>query len=487
METQRLRNWPRIGIFLLLALGAAVLWALVMGWAVSLGAVRRAQVYENLEIDLKGEPRIASQLQWPTWQKLATRTLDGKPASESPVLHAAGFYHPPSKRVWGEGPPNWNYDRLVTLEGGRNDVNSPSVWFLIVDASEAGRGYLAGYDKLSKMNVGYIGRRGLVRAVPPESDQFVVGRIAGRTTEVVLARESGAQPEHYFYLFDEDRVVEVRLRQPLVRTIATLPSAYAMGTVIVPSGDAEDAVEELASREPKPRNGFVDSRVVVATDAGASMIEPTTGDRVEFELPAALLEAPAFTLFVVSSDSAILSYNPEPMNPFINRLLWLRPDGPPIREETVELAGYEPSNNRLEAAVASAIVPVPALMGAAAFALIPYGMVSSGQASSFADGLQKTLSDFWPGGLGLAVVSAALALSVLRKERNDCRPHPGWMAGFVFALGVPAFLAYLANRRPEPTGACPACGRVVPKARTACARCGGDFPAPALKGTEVFA
>jgi predicted amidophosphoribosyltransferase len=34
---------------------------------------------------------------------------------------------------------------------------------------------------------------------------------------------------------------------------------------------------------------------------------------------------------------------------------------------------------------------------------------------------------------------------------------------------------------------CPACGAAVPQRRDACAACRKPFPAPTLKGTEVFA
>ena len=53
--------------------------------------------------------------------------------------------------------------------------------------------------------------------------------------------------------------------------------------------------------------------------------------------------------------------------------------------------------------------------------------------------------------------------------------------------GLPALLSYFtASGRPE-LERCPACGRAKPLSGLQCARCGAEVPAPAPKGTEIFA
>jgi hypothetical protein len=57
----------------------------------------------------------------------------------------------------------------------------------------------------------------------------------------------------------------------------------------------------------------------------------------------------------------------------------------------------------------------------------------------------------------------------------------------VLLFGVLAFVGFLLHRRWPVREPCPACHARSARDREACSECGAAFPAPGLKGIEIFA
>jgi hypothetical protein len=87
------------------------------------------------------------------------------------------------------------------------------------------------------------------------------------------------------------------------------------------------------------------------------------------------------------------------------------------------------------------------------------------------------------------LLAAGLAILCYRRQvryRGSRSERIVWPL-FVLALGLPGWVAYRFCRTWPVLETCSACGVGVPRDRGECAHCEADFPAPALKGTEVFA
>jgi hypothetical protein len=100
--------------------------------------------------------------------------------------------------------------------------------------------------------------------------------------------------------------------------------------------------------------------------------------------------------------------------------------------------------------------------------------------------IEKSAQEAWPGLAMLGVVCIVLAWLCYRRQRAFGMPWTGAWVAFVLLVGVPGYLGYLAHRRWPARLACPNCGRLAPRDRSACLHCGREFPAPALTGKEVF-
>ena len=103
--------------------------------------------------------------------------------------------------------------------------------------------------------------------------------------------------------------------------------------------------------------------------------------------------------------------------------------------------------------------------------------------------IETDLKQSWP--WILAVLALSIALAAIAWRQADAfglstRERIVW-AGFVLLLGVPAFAGFWLHRRWPVRERCPHCQARSPRDRDACAACGEAFPAPVLRGNEIFA
>ena len=162
------------------------------------------------------------------------RTLDGEPRTDPSTLWTASLGGEPR-------PPGlasaclvlrlqWMYDQEQEPSRARFGMRSPM---------GQGRLHFEAYDLLSRMLVGYIGRKGFSVAKPAVDDRFdlghpiVAGRIAGWAwrNDTYSARSfgiplRGQRNRGRSIVIDEGQVLEVDPRKRMVRTIIEEGDAF---------------------------------------------------------------------------------------------------------------------------------------------------------------------------------------------------------------------------------------------------------------------
>jgi hypothetical protein len=484
-------RWPWVVQLLLIALGFAVLWGMAVvyvdayfqRWA----PARR--ISESLQSREDGEAIIATHAHYAPAQLLPSRTLDGAivPADTELLTIGGEWFARNNERLYTLSE-SWLF-RIARLNSSRQDGD---VWWLIRDASDEGLTYLAGFDRDTRLPIGFVGRRGLRSDVPPESELFALGNmIIYSPLEAQFQRDAESPYERYVYLLDGDQLQEINLRTRKVRTVAELPGALSVAVVGVPLPASEDVNEdedgerpEVANRDNSRRNAV--SRVAVWLGDRIVMIDPMSDTRSDFPLPAEVRDAHGFYLHMIDADQSVILMTPDRSNPFRNRILWLTAGGETTRDETVELARYYTKSERENAALAGLAVPVPALF-AGIVAWVAVASAVQGETQETFIEFAQIMNDAWPAVIAVALVCLAFAAFVYWQERRRGGAHALAWSVTAFCLGLPGLIAYLVERRPTALGRCDACGQPAPRNRPACTRCGQEFPRPRLLGTEVFA
>jgi hypothetical protein len=459
--------------------------------------LRDSGVSESLRIREDGEAVISSYVvHGSTFRQFPDRTLDGQPVLQGngedvgalqalqghgDYIGAVAFWRPLAYDVF---PPSrgahWRR-RVLQLN---HDRNEDVTWWMVRDASDEGRAYLAGYSLSTSLPVGYIGRRGFYSVVPPRSEQFATGRMElNQWLDVGVQRDSDSRYERCIYLLDEDRLQEIQLRTHAVRTVAEIPDALSIAVVGMPlSADDTESDMEIANQR---RNTV--TRVAAWVGDQLAMIDPASGKRVDLALPDELGLSSRFDLYFVDANQSVVVSYPDEQNPYRQRVTWLGRDGQPTREETVELAGRREPTPRERAAAFGFVIPAPALLAIGLVWVSPSAMLQHGSAASYWQAVAKTVDASWPVIVIMTAACGAAALFVYWQERRRGGVHALAWSATAFCLGLPGLVAYFAERRTAPLGCCDACGRSAPRNRPACTRCGHDFARPRLLGTEVFA
>jgi hypothetical protein len=484
----------QLGLFVVLTVGAALAWGVAAGffatlWETHLSSARRITVYENLSVDYDGTPLISAySYAGNRYQQLPYRTLDGETVEAETIQELSPGFLPSKPQPWRghDGPRQWS-GRLSSASDGRP---APTLWMLVRDATDEGLTYLAGYDAVSQLCVGYIGREGFRGETPAQDEQFALGPEAlnyyrGAHFAGAGLGGIGRQPDNegvlktwLVFLIDGDRVAEVDLRKRSVRTLMESPDLVSLSLIYRPL-----AGEGAAGSA----DGKVGGRLAVRLSDRIVIINPTGEDRSTFPLPEALRQAKSMSAYQISDDELLLVRGGD--NPYsrVHELTWLDGQGKVTRERSVKLAGHGPGSDREAATIAVAVVPMPGVITPLLAGPAAWSKLQFEQAKDYRDALAQIVRAGWPPYVLLLAVCAGAAWWVVRRQREHAWPHTGVWCAAVFLTGVPGLVAYLIEHRREARAACPACGRVVPRKRESCAACGGAFPEPRLTGVEVFA
>jgi hypothetical protein len=478
--------WPRWVLLVILAIGVAVVWGVAAGMVISqLEANSGVDGYESLSVRADGEPVIdAYSTAGGVYRDLPPRDLDRRilPGPKQVPLAPAQLAAGPDQRRWFNGPVTWP-ERLIGLVD--HDSIELAQWFLIHDGLQEGRVYLQGFDEQSRLTVGYIGRDGFRLSPPAPAQQFEVGPplTYGRSHAVVTGDHSQFGMEGNVndvsrlcvYVLDRQKILEINLRDRTVKELyahADLRS-IAIATQPQTGDDRPPIANRLVARLP--------DRLVA--------LNPANGEKVEYVLPEKFRSAKSLTAYLVDPQQILIqSWEKDGhMGSRPVTLVWVDAAGEITKERTVELAGFQPQSDREMAAWFTLGIPSPLAFAAMTLLLAPLGSLATHGLAGYQEAVQKIFVAAWPVGLVLLVACLIAAWLVVRWQRQYDRSHTALWAVTVFVLGVPGLLAYMIYYGFPRRVPCPACGQPTPQRRDACAACRAPFPAPALKGTEVFA
>jgi hypothetical protein len=531
----RNHTWRKLLSAFIVALGAGVVWALAAAWGGNLVSALSSggdRVSENLQIAADGTPVIAVQSYGATTQvALSRRTLDGKPWPSDYESWLNGAYletrHLPPGIV--NIPLQWSgyYQRVVTGSDGKEP---PTAWYVIRDAAPEGHAYLVGFDPLSKLRVGYLGKQGFRLSAPPQADQFVLPRGSPWPLSRYVTSTQYLEPRRlatFYNLYSDQRIApwlvfiidgqdlwEIDLRARTARVALQAQGAVSFSSLTtpektllappvepeaardtkVPARLAAFAMQETytiaqvlppaAAQADKPKLAMA---MAIRGDDRVTFFDQPTGNHWEFALPK---DVPNETLQVywLNVNQILVVYTQGYWaGGTINHLLWTNAAGELQRRERVELAGYVPESRHKTAWKVSGAAPVPigwligVLIGA------PLVLLQLNEADDYNAAFSQAIDAAWQPWIAVLLIGAALAWITIRLQRKYRRPATGLWTAFVFLLGIPGFAAYwLEHLRPN-VEKCAQCGQVVPRDRDTCAACDAPFPAPSPVGTEIFA
>lgn len=505
----RTQTGPRICSALVIALAAGIAWGFVTVWCgyivyQFLGTTE--QVYESVQVAGDGTPVIQSYTA-PRYQDQTYRTLDGQPYD--PVnqqwLTAAssqGARRPPRLYDW---PITWSQ----RVAGISDMQRHPVSWYFVRDAAPLGHAYFVGFDELSRMRVGYIGRQGFRRAMPPQDEWFDVGprlidwqgqalvstsyiQPGNRAYEYQVEGESMRIKPWKAFVIDGNRLVEIDLRTHTVRTLYESPDIRSVVVVTEPPASAktQPAPENPPDADdpdalPKAPDPLL-SRLALRLADRIVVLDPPTGNKREFILPESLRERPIET-YILGADELLVQTWPKERSTGIIDLTWVKPDGAIARQQTLTLASAAPESERAASLMAAGVAPVPLGWLTVLTIVAPVEMLQSNDVATYSAGLAKSFGFGWPGLLVVIAVAVVLAWVTYRLQRKYRRPATGAWTALVLLLGVPGFIAYWLEHHRTKLESCKACGEIIPRDRDDCAACNAQFPTPSLVGTEIFA
>jgi hypothetical protein len=533
MTARRNGIWRAVVAATVIAVGLAVVWALVGGWVVSTVASNssaRTRDREEIYVAANGTPVVSvdsSALM--TGVTLSRRTLEGAPfpvdyetwlmgAGLAPQSPAPGFIRMPIR---------WNYGER--LGGGTDGRRPPTAWYVVRDAEPVGHCYFVGYDAFSKQLVGYIGRNGFSAAPPEREGQFALPATNDRLASAIASTQhfnfwgmvyfhslsEKQKPAPWLvFVVESDKLWKVDLRERSAQVALEVPNVLSVGVGMVlaetlkslpPEGQADmrrrspvrlTAAQLLPTgatatfRIAQPAGGKepeTASVIALRTNDKVLMYDADTGRKKEFVIPVEVRDR-RLMVYWIAPEKLLLQIDLDYWSGGqISKLVWTDASGKVERSVEVKLAGWVPDSPRDSMWMFCAMAPILIAWLAALLIFGPLGLVQTHKAADYSTGLTQTFEDLWPGLVIVLVVSLALAWATWRLQRKYRRSATGLWTAFVFLLGLPGFLAYwLGQHRPK-MEACAECGTVVPRDRDACAACKAPFRPPAPVGTEIFA
>lgn len=502
----RIQTWPRLAAAIVVAIAVGTIWAVLLLWIGYFATQFRksAQVYERIEVGRDGTPLIETRSST-NWLDVTYRTLDGRPIEfdSGKALPGASFPQPIKPPGLYEPAIPWS-SRIAGLS---DNQRPPIAWYLLRDAERIGHAYFVGYDRFSKLCVGYISRGGYTRAMPARDQWFDVGRRqldwAGGVIASMGQVNFGGEPYGYAgvpideeramamwkaYLIDEDRLIEVDLRARNFRPVYQASGLLATALLYEasPKGAAPPAPEEAAGAGMEPSTKLR-PRVALRTTESIVIVDPATDNKREYILPESLREKSLSAYALPSGELLAVSgkYNFQPGD--TAELSWIRPDGSISQKKEVSLGRFDEASEHLMAWLATPMAPIPAGWATVLSVVAPIAMLQDHKAASYADALAQGLRFAGLPFLTVVLFGALLAWLTVRLQRKYYRPSSSVWVPFVFLCGLPGFFAYLIEYRRPNLEACSKCGQIVPRDRDACADCNTEFAPPSPVPTEIFA
>jgi hypothetical protein len=511
---RRTGTWSRVASTLILTIGIALFWSTIVVWAYYVVAQFwriHGQVHESVQVAMDGTPVITSRSAT-DYLDTSFRTLDGQPLQNQREewLTGASLNVPPKPPALWESPIGWS----ARIAGISDSQRPPVSWYIIRDDGPEGRVYLAGYDETTKRLLGYLGRGGFRRSLPPRDEWFDPGRnrfdwgsnaitttgsiqYGGRAVSYGNVATAGQRlSPSGGVLIDGDRLLEIDLRARTLRTIHESPGLVAVAISLQPREaasrtaadranptDATAATTDVDAATDADDSSKAVTRVALRTDDEIIVLDPPSGTKRGYTLPAHVRDKSLQAYALANEQLLIHWWNLETWQ---QEFLWLSTDGSIARQEQVTLSTYRGESGGEASIVGALAMPIPIGFILAVF-YAPIAQLQSGQATSYLEAVASALDVGWLGLVATPLVAAVLAWWTFRLQRKYHGRATGIWCAFVLLLGLPGFLAYWIEHRRPKLESCGECGTIVPRDREACAACKTEFAPPPRLGTEIFA
>ena len=431
-----MNTFRQLTVAFILCVGFGALCALIGNWTSEQvrHALRRNDPYQRLVLKGDGTPIVIAEPQPPGANKVWMNTA-----------FLAGDEH----RIFLGIFDDWHWrQRQFT------DPRFPGVfWYFVTDAERHGSAYFAGYDARSKECVGYLGIAGFRAGPLPPSERFPFrGSDRGLNSRLHSLNfpTEAEMPWRVFVQGDNDTIYLVDLAQRTVNVAFTVEHIRSSGILLRshPPAEAgrrdlvvrtEDAIIVINGRTNEQQRFTIPAEL---RDTGFSWGQTTTGDALAVWSTQTTLEAEIETYHVALMDAA----------------------GAITRRSEKEVSVLpRPDEQRWFLGLTA---PVPLLVDVCVGFWLPYRSWY-GLHEPYGVALPRYIVEYWPSLAFVHVLSAILAgLCYRRQVHNEAsRAERIVWPIFVFLLGLPGWIGY----------------RYTVVSRVA------ESPAPALRGTEVFA
>ncbi len=472
-----------------LATGFGVAWAVVVIWIdTCVRSVLPAEKYETLTIKADGMPVIRTGWEY--------KDLSGRPVevkNDERWLNSWALLGPAGTPRWPVPEP-WTYRLAPFSDNGR----PPTYWYFVCDGKMNGSAYLVGYDSESKERIGIIGPAGFRKTGPSPDNVFSFDGTSRDGMPAINSRIHSLQGGYY-----AAHIPTWYGGRQVAAGYAFVSAGQLVGQVYVESNN--DTVYEID----------LDSRTVRKAISGVPYLstELKVGAKDPQSVPSAslLLRTNEEVLYTdvhghISRrtrippelrntnlywgelpDDKILIETMEPVEGGLRyKLYWLNATGQVERQDEAVVHTAAASKPRV---LLSLYLPVPLFVDLFVIAVEPAEWPNSLPAGTYGEALAKSVATYWPTFLIVHILGAVLAWLCYRRQilyAASQREKIIWPI-FVFLGGLPAWIGYRYCRTWPILERCPDCSALVPQNDTVCPACRGEFPLPALKGTEVIA
>ena len=439
-----------------LAIGAGIVWLFAIAFGFNMvqeAFFPRYRVGEQIVVQSNGTPVVK------VFQERSTsyRSFDGK------HLDLVGANNIMMDCQWIRRP---HFQGLVGSSWSRRITHLSTHWYFVHDGALHGHGYFIGYDPVTKLPIGCVGRNGFRPDKPIPEEQFPVDshnmplKSAQAICHLVYSEKQPSgryrvSNRDLLYLVTRDGLVQIDLK---ARTVNVVRRDASLISVVALNGT-------ILARTPNR---------ILALDRDGKEVGA-------YSLPAELRNAD-LKWYQLGKDKALVQAGWDG-----NDLFWLDATGKIVRRERVDLHTVSRETNIVDHMATLLNMPSPVVI----VAFLPVTLMESQQSQDNAIGyfavFGRALNRAWPRLLFVGGISIFLAWLSYRRQRKYGLPWTGVWTGFVLLFGLPAYFGYLAHRAWPARLACPNCGKRVPRDRPACFACGREFPPPARKGIEVFA
>ena len=175
-----------LGLATILAIGFGIVIGLLVAWGFvfydQTTGIRNYD-WDQLLILKDGTPIIQHYAYIDGSSKYDYRTLDGKALPKSGRISRTTKFQRTTKFKCRGWPDPMILERYSRLSEGQNRVRSIAFWYFIQDGNREGKGYFIGYDPITKLRIGYVGRKGFDQNLPAVENQFPWWRKLSKTPD----------------------------------------------------------------------------------------------------------------------------------------------------------------------------------------------------------------------------------------------------------------------------------------------------------------